>query len=241
MTLAADRKRYFALAEDAVQKAITLDDSLAEAHETLGSFRLGDGDLQSGEEQLMRAIALDPGAAAAHERLVSLLLWMGRPADALAQAERGVELDPLAPEAHAELARALMGNDRCDEALAELDKLSRLQIASPTRRADGRRVLRPRTTVVGGDRRVAPARRTWRCAATRLARLHARPLRSARSRRRTFEQLCSGAGGAARSAPSGSRSSPPALATASRRASGSSGPSPIIRSSLARAMPTTSS
>ena len=127
MTLAADRNRYFALAEDAVQKAITLDDSLAEAHETLGSFRLSNGDVQSGEEELMRAIALDPGAAAPHERLVSLLLWVGRPADALAQAERGVELDPLAPEAHAELARALRGNDRCDEALAELDKLSRLQ------------------------------------------------------------------------------------------------------------------
>jgi len=128
MTLAADRKRYFALAEDAVQRAITLDDSLAEAHETLGSMRLAEGDIQSAEQQLTRAIALDPGAAASHERLVSLFLWTGRPADALAQAERGVGLDPLAPEAHAELARALMGNDRCDEALAELDKLSGMRI-----------------------------------------------------------------------------------------------------------------
>jgi TolB-like protein/DNA-binding SARP family transcriptional activator len=124
MPRAADRERYYALAADAVQKAITLDDSLAEAHETLGSMRLAAGDFQSAEQQLTRATALDPGSAAAHERLVSLFLWTGRPADALAHAERGVQLDPLAPEAHAELARALRGNDRCDEALAELDKLS---------------------------------------------------------------------------------------------------------------------
>ena len=153
----SDRGRSHALAEEAVQKALTLDDSLAEAHETLGSFRLADGDFRSAERELTRASALDPGAAAVHERLVSLFLWTGRPADALAHAERALELDPLAPEAHAELARALLGNDRCDEALAELDKLSGLP--TPPRRvtpmaaqcyareqrwADAIAVLRPR-------------------------------------------------------------------------------------------------
>ena len=179
--LAADRARYHALAEAAVQKAITLDDSLAEAHATLGSFRMADGDLQSAEQQLTRATALDPGSAIAHELLVSLFLWTGRPADALAHAERALELDPLAPEAHAEMARALLGNDRCDEALAELGKLSGVKPATPTSCADGRRMLRSRTKVVRGDRRVAPARRAWRHAAARLARLHARTFRSARA------------------------------------------------------------
>ena len=124
MPLAADRERYYGLAEAAMQKAITLDDSLAGAHTTLGHFRLADGDMQSAEQQFTRAIVLDPGFAGAHEAFVSLFLWMGRPADALAHAERALELDPLAPEAHAEMARALLGNDHCDEALAELGKLS---------------------------------------------------------------------------------------------------------------------
>jgi serine/threonine-protein kinase len=124
MPLAADRERYRALAEAALQKALTLDDSLPGAHTTLGHFRLADGDLQSAEQQFTRAIALDPGFAGAHEAFVSLSLWMVRPADALAHAERALELDPLTPEAHAELARALLGNDRCDEALAELGKVS---------------------------------------------------------------------------------------------------------------------
>jgi TolB-like protein/DNA-binding SARP family transcriptional activator len=124
MPLAADRERYHALAEAALQKAISLDDSLPAAHVTLGHIRLADGDLQSAEQEFTRAIAIDPGFAGAHEAFVSLSLWMGRPADELAHAQRAVELDPLASEAHAERARALLGNDRCDEALAELGKLS---------------------------------------------------------------------------------------------------------------------
>jgi len=124
MPLAADRERYDALAEAALQKAISLDDSLPGAHVTLGHFRMADGDLQSAEREYARAIAIDPGFAGAHEAFVQLFRWMGRPADELAHAQRAVELDPLAPEAHAELARALLGNDRCDEALAELGKLS---------------------------------------------------------------------------------------------------------------------
>jgi serine/threonine-protein kinase len=121
--LAADRERYRALAEAALQKAISLDDSLPGAHVTLGHFRMGAGDLQSAEQEFARAVAIDPGFAGAHEAYVSLFLWMGRPADALAHGQRAVELDPLTAESHAELARALMGNDRCDEALAELSKL----------------------------------------------------------------------------------------------------------------------
>jgi TolB-like protein/DNA-binding SARP family transcriptional activator len=121
--LAADRERYHALAEAALQKAISLDDSLPGAHVTLGHFRMGAGDLQSAEQEFARAVAIDPGFAGAHEAYVPLFLWMGRPADALAHGQRAVELDPLTAESHAELARALMGNDRCDEALAELGKL----------------------------------------------------------------------------------------------------------------------
>jgi serine/threonine-protein kinase len=124
MPLAADRERYNALGAAAEQKALTLDDSLPEAHVAAGAARLAAGDWQFAEQQYTLAAALDPGSAGVHEALVSLLLWMGRPADALAHAERALELDPLAPEAHAELAHALMGNDRCDEALAELGKLN---------------------------------------------------------------------------------------------------------------------
>src|SRR5262249_2811061 len=105
MPLAADRGRYNGVAEAALRKAVSLDDSLPGANVTLGHFRMADGDLQSAEQEFTRAIAIDPGFAGAHEAFVQLFRWMGRPADELAHAQRAVELDPLASEAHAELAR----------------------------------------------------------------------------------------------------------------------------------------
>jgi TolB-like protein/DNA-binding SARP family transcriptional activator len=122
-----DRAPYYALAEEAARKALVLDDSLAEAHATLGALRLQSLDFKAAEQHLTRAIALDPGGVFPHERMVSLLLWTGRPTEALAHAERALALDPLAPDAHAEVAHALLGNNRCDEALAHLEKLSGLR------------------------------------------------------------------------------------------------------------------
>jgi serine/threonine-protein kinase len=120
----ADRARYRALAEEAARKAVALDDSLAEAHQTLGAIRMYRLDLASAEHHLRRALALDPRRALTHEVLVRLLLWTGRPAEALAHAERALEIDPLSPSAHGDLARALLGTGRCDAALAELEKIS---------------------------------------------------------------------------------------------------------------------
>lgn len=121
-----DRARFLALADQAGQRAVVLDDSLAEAHATLGLHRMTAFDFGPAERHLMRAVELDPADARIHEWLVTLHLWTGRPAEALAHARRALQLDPLSPYAHAEHARALLGNDRCDEALAELAKLEDL-------------------------------------------------------------------------------------------------------------------
>jgi DNA-binding SARP family transcriptional activator/TolB-like protein len=123
----SDRVRYLALAEEAVQKALALDDSLAEAHAMLGVLRMYHFDFASAELHLTRSIKLDPTRALTHEWLVTLHLWTGTPEQALAHAERALELDPLSPTAHAELARALLGNGRCDEAIEVLDRLAGLQ------------------------------------------------------------------------------------------------------------------
>jgi adenylate cyclase len=116
-----------ALAEQAALKAVALDDSLAEAHATLGLVRRVNYDMTSAEKELKRAVELEPTNARFHEWLVVLYVVTERPADALAEARRAVELDPLSPTANAEVARALVANDRCDEALAQLDKLRSLR------------------------------------------------------------------------------------------------------------------
>jgi DNA-binding SARP family transcriptional activator/TolB-like protein len=122
-----ERERYYALAEEAARNALALDDSLAEAHATLGLMRMTTFDFAAAERHLTRAIELDPTRALTHEWMVTLYLWTGRPEQALAYAQRALELDPLSPYAHAEVARALLFNDRCDEALAHLEELANLQ------------------------------------------------------------------------------------------------------------------
>ena len=122
-----ERQRYYALADQAALRAVALDDSLAEAHASLGVMRMRSFDFASAENHLRRAIELDPTAASNHEFMVTALLSSGRPREALAEAERALDLDPLSPNAHAEVARALLGNDRCPEALDRLDRLAGLQ------------------------------------------------------------------------------------------------------------------
>lgn len=126
-TTTSERQRYHDLAEQAARKAIALDDSLAEAHTTMGVMGMMSFDLAAGERELLCAIELDPRRAMPHEKLVELYLWLGRPAAALAHAHRALEIDPLSPTTHAERAMALLGNDRCDEALAELDTISQFR------------------------------------------------------------------------------------------------------------------
>lgn len=109
-------------------KAVSLDDSLAEAHAALALARLyKDYDFASAEAELKRAIDLDPTVARFHQWLAQLYMQTGRPRQALARARRALELDPLSATAHAELAHALLANGRYDEALARLEAIATLQ------------------------------------------------------------------------------------------------------------------
>lgn len=124
---AVPRREPYEVARQAALEAVALDDSLAEAHATLGLVRMAEFDLPAAERRLKRAIELEPSRALTREWLVSVYLWSGRPAEALSEAERALELDPLSSTANAEVARALLANGRCDEALARLDRLAALE------------------------------------------------------------------------------------------------------------------
>jgi TolB-like protein/DNA-binding SARP family transcriptional activator len=114
-----------ALSEQAALKAVALDDSLAEAHATLGILRLRlHQDFATGETELRRAIELDPVYGRAREWLSALYIDTERPVEALAEARRALEIDPLSPSAHAQLALALLANDRPDEALVHLGHIA---------------------------------------------------------------------------------------------------------------------
>ena len=111
-------------AKSAAQKAVDLDDSLADAHAELGFviFWL-DWDWKAAENQYQRALELDPNNADTHVFYAHLLSNTARHAEALAEAKRARELDPLNLRINALEGQFLIHAGRTDEALGRLQKL----------------------------------------------------------------------------------------------------------------------
>jgi len=83
-------------AREAAEKALQLDDSLADAHALLGEIRVNyDYDWDSGEKEFRRAIELNPNYATAHQWYASFLVAMKRPQEAEAEIDIASMLDPL--------------------------------------------------------------------------------------------------------------------------------------------------
>jgi TolB-like protein/DNA-binding winged helix-turn-helix (wHTH) protein/Flp pilus assembly protein TadD len=80
----------------AVLKALELDETLGEAHSTLGylSWQYA-WDWQRAEAELRRSIDLNPNYLEGHEGLAWYLAWSGRSEDALAEIEKIRKLDPV--------------------------------------------------------------------------------------------------------------------------------------------------
>jgi TolB-like protein/Tfp pilus assembly protein PilF len=82
-------------ARAAVKKALELDDSLAEAHASLGLLATLELDLERGNSEFERAIQLKPNYATAHHWLSLGLASLGQFDGAIAEGKRALELDPL--------------------------------------------------------------------------------------------------------------------------------------------------
>jgi TolB-like protein/Tfp pilus assembly protein PilF len=106
-----------------LERALALDDQLAEAHALAGTQALWyDWDWSRAERSFERAIALDPGLATAHAQHAWLHLAMGRTEEAVAEVRRAQVLDPLKPPFYAISAGIHWMSGRLDEALAESGK-----------------------------------------------------------------------------------------------------------------------
>ena len=116
-------EQYLEQGERAARRALALDDSLADAHGSLGLVRVLQWDLPGAESHLKQALALDPATPRYHEWMVRLYVASGRPTEAMTEARQALERDPLSPSANAEMARALLAGNRCNEALSYLEKV----------------------------------------------------------------------------------------------------------------------
>jgi serine/threonine protein kinase/Flp pilus assembly protein TadD len=113
----------FPKAKAAAQKAIEIDDTLAEAHAWLG-FTLFwyDWDWKAAENQYKRALELNPNSADSHWAYAHLRSNAGRHAEALAEIKHARELDPLSLIINASEGLYLIHAGKTDEALARLQK-----------------------------------------------------------------------------------------------------------------------
>ncbi|HUU14275.1 MAG TPA: tetratricopeptide repeat protein [Terriglobia bacterium] len=110
-------------ARAAALKALEIDDSLAEAHVSLGQI-LGsyDWDWSGTARELPRAIELNPGYAYAHHLYALFLSGMGRHPEAIAEIKKARELDPLSIRINANVGWLLYFAREYDQALEQLRK-----------------------------------------------------------------------------------------------------------------------
>ena len=90
-------KESLKLASDLVEKAIELDDSLAEAHGILGYIYMLKSQHKKTIAEGKRAVAINPNSAYSHNRLGLFLRYAGRYEEALSSALKAIRLNPFPP------------------------------------------------------------------------------------------------------------------------------------------------
>ena len=110
-------------AREFARKAMSLDDSLAEPHATLGlTLYSYEYDFAGGEREYKRAIEMNPNYATAHQWYAELLTCAGRFDEAAAEFHRALELDPLSLPANWDYGRFLYNTRKFDESFDQLKK-----------------------------------------------------------------------------------------------------------------------
>jgi serine/threonine-protein kinase len=117
---AMPQKEAYPRAKAAALKALQLDDSLAEAHASLGFVKeLYDWDFAGAKSAIKRAIEINPNNAGAHGLYGYHLIHMGQFDEAIAEMRRAVDLDPLSVENLASLADAYIYARQPDQAIEQ--------------------------------------------------------------------------------------------------------------------------
>jgi len=110
-------------AKAAAEKALEIDNTLAEAHASLGMTLMGYAwDWAGAEREFQRAIELDPNYATAHHWYAILLSATGRSEQAIVSLKRAQELDPLSLIISADVGLQLHFARRYDEAIEQVRK-----------------------------------------------------------------------------------------------------------------------
>jgi tetratricopeptide (TPR) repeat protein len=109
-------------AKQAAKKALELDETLAEAHTSLGTILSREWDWRGAEEEYAKALGSNPNYATAHHWYSIHLLETGRVDEAIRELKMAEELDPLSPMLHSYGSLVYIAARQYDMAMKELDK-----------------------------------------------------------------------------------------------------------------------
>ena len=119
-------------AKEAALKALSLDNDLAEAHESLAHVLADyDFDFPGAENEYKRAISLNPNLASAHQWYGELLTAQGKFDEGLFEIQRALDLDPLALVINFVKGRSLILSGKVDEGIEQLKRTSALDQSFP--------------------------------------------------------------------------------------------------------------
>ena len=117
-------REAFPKAKIAAEKALALDDHLAEAHTSLGMIKFYyDWDWAGAEAEFKRALELNPGYPQAHQYYADLVKSFGRFDEALAEMQEALSLDPLSYSANTGIGHVLYLSREYDRAIAHYGKV----------------------------------------------------------------------------------------------------------------------
>ncbi len=114
------RDKAMPKAKEMALTALKLDDSLADAHTSLGFVEMHyEWNFRGAEREFKRAIDLDPNYSTAHQWYALDLIAMGRTDEAVAEIERARQTDPLSAIINTDMAEILYWARRYDGALKQ--------------------------------------------------------------------------------------------------------------------------
>jgi DNA-binding winged helix-turn-helix (wHTH) protein/TolB-like protein/Tfp pilus assembly protein PilF len=119
----AEARKISDLAKAAADKALEMDENLAEAHAVLGMRRFQDWDFAGSETSFKRAIEINPNFATAHQWYAEVLSALGRIDESLAEVEHSYELDPFSRAVLMNVGLRYLAARRTDEAISVFRRL----------------------------------------------------------------------------------------------------------------------
>jgi len=115
-------QRMYAEARQAADRALALDDSLAEGHVSMGGLLSDQGQFAEAEVHFRRALALDPNNATLHQWYGLLLSLTDRPDQGVEHFETAISLDPLSAVIRDDYGGGLLATRRYRAAILQLEK-----------------------------------------------------------------------------------------------------------------------